>query len=204
MIYYFLFAVIIIRISITSITYDSPPSAKRDIVKMVLGPYKQEPSNSRIPYAILSQTTANYVDGRARRESRPTNGTLTLRRSSTTPFAQSSSQAEPPLPTPTAEAPGHNYYNDSSEYRISKEQLLDIYKAQEDSGARNGDVSHLFESGWNPGQSNGGSRASWGKSSDNRDNHAADICWDTSGNIQPIGLEDMTEQEKTVCHLAKY
>lgn len=33
---------------------------------------------------------------------------------------------------------------------------------------------------------------------DNRDNHGPDVCWDTTGVVRPIGLEDMTEDEKTV------
>lgn len=76
--------------------------------------------------------------------------------------------------------------------------LLQIYRSQEDSGALNGDVSDLFANGWNPGHSNISNGRSWGKPMDNRDNHGPDVCWDTTGVVRPIGLEDMTEDEKTV------
>ena len=133
------------------------------------------------------------------------NGTVTLRRSSTTPVAQASSQGEPPLPTPSAENPAsyqqpNSTYDQSTDFRYSKSQLLDIYKAQVESGASNGDISHLLENSWDPKQSNGANgRAGWGKSNDGRDAQGPGICWESKGNVQPIGLEEMTEEEKIVC-----
>ena len=141
---------------------------------------------------------------RARRENRASNGTVTLRRSSTTPVAQPP-QGEPPLPTPTAETPATYQpsslmYDQPTEFRYSKNQLLDIYRAQVESGTANADISHLFESGWDPKQSNGANgRSSWGKNSDGRDAQGPNIAWEPRGDIQPIGLEEMSEEEKLVC-----
>jgi PERQ amino acid-rich with GYF domain-containing protein len=68
-----------------------------------------------------------------------------------------------------------------------------------ESGASNGDISHLYENGWDPKQSNGANgRSSWGKSSDGRDTQGPGIAWESKGNIQPVGLEEMTEEEKIV------
>jgi PERQ amino acid-rich with GYF domain-containing protein len=159
------------------------------------------------PRTTLDDYLANARPSRnrARRDNRPSNGTVTLRRSSTTPVAQASSQGEPPLPTPSAETPAsyqqpNSTYEQSTDFRYSKSQLLDIYKAQVESGASNGDISHLLENSWDPKQSNGANgRAGWGKSNDGRDAQGPGICWESKGNVQPIGLEEMTEEEKLVC-----
>lgn len=164
------------------------------------GPVPRPPRTTLEDYL----TNARPLRNRARRENRPSNGTVTLRRSSTTPVAQAPSQGEPPLPTPSAETPAsyqppNSIYEQSTEFRYSKNQLLDLYRAQMDSGASNGDISHLFENGWDPKQANGANgRSSWGKSSDGRDTQGPNIAWEPKGNIQPIGLEEMSEEEKTV------
>lgn len=68
-----------------------------------------------------------------------------------------------------------------------------------ESGVSNGDISHLFENGWDPKQPNGANgRSSWGKSSDGRDAQGPNIAWEPKGNIQPICLEEMSEEEKLV------
>lgn len=141
---------------------------------------------------------------RARRENRPSNGTVTLRRSSTTPVAQVSSHIEPPLPTPSAETPSsyqqlNQGYDQQSEFRYSRNQLLEIYKQQQESGALERDISHLYEPGWDPRQSNGANgRSSWGKSTDGRDSYGPNIAWEPKGNVLPISLDEMTEEEKLV------
>jgi PERQ amino acid-rich with GYF domain-containing protein len=90
-------------------------------------------------------------------------------------------------------------YDQSTEFRYSKSQLLDIYRTQMETGASNGDISHLFENGWDPKQSNGANgRSSWGKISDGRDAQGPNIAWEPKGDIQPIGLEEMSEEEKLV------
>ncbi|KAH6676552.1 hypothetical protein B0J14DRAFT_616038 [Halenospora varia] len=136
-----------------------------------------------------------------RRDARSTNGTLTLRRPSTTPFATNSSQGDVPPSTTGQEAQVSQQapYEQSTDMRYSKNQLLEIYRAQEESGALNGDVSRLFASNWNPEHSNGANgRTGWGKSNDGRESYGPEICWDANGNSRPVGLEEMSEQEKTI------
>lgn len=66
-------------------------------------------------------------------------------------------------------------------------------------GSRMPDISNLLVPGWNPGQVNGASTRSWGKTGDS--NHVAPdpgVCWDAEGKIAPIGLVEMTEEEKAL------
>ncbi len=141
---------------------------------------------------------------RSRRgESRPLNGTLTLRRPSTTPFAQSTSQGDAPLSTPTAETPVSQLpastSDQSADNRFSKSQLIDIYKTAQETGELSKDISHLYVGSWDPSQSNGtNGRASWGKGSDSRDSDAAGVAWESNANLAPISLEELTEEEKIV------
>ncbi|RDL30795.1 GYF protein [Venustampulla echinocandica] len=138
----------------------------------------------------------------ARREARSTNGTLTLRRSSTTPFASTASQGESQLSTSSSEIQSsqqasNSAYDLPTDARYSKNQLLDIYRAQEDPGAANGEISRLFVNNWNPERSNGANgRSGWGKSNDGRDTYGPEICWDINGSVRPVGLQEMAEEEK--------
>ncbi|KAB5540583.1 hypothetical protein GE09DRAFT_1137787 [Coniochaeta sp. 2T2.1] len=138
----------------------------------------------------------------SRREGRTTNGTLTFRRSSTTPFNQSAPHPQNDTPqTPAAEQPSSNVpqtpsFDSSSSRRYSKEQLLDLYRNLPDT--RHPEVSNLFAPGWNPGQVNGGTSARpWGKAGDS--NHVAPdpgVCWNSEGTMLPVGLVGMTAEEK--------
>ncbi|TVY62896.1 GYF domain-containing protein mpd2 [Lachnellula suecica] len=75
--------------------------------------------------------------------------------------------------------------------------MLDFFKAQQESGAASRDVSHLYLNDWNPGASNGANgRAAWGRSSETRDNHGPEVCWDANGNVHPIALDEMDETER--------
>lgn len=138
---------------------------------------------------------------RSRREQRPANGTLTLRRNSQAPFTQSSQDAPPQ--TPGAETPGlsqHSNPYDSapSGGRYTKQDILDIAAARKEVG-QNKDVSALFMGGWDPDNSNGtNGRSGWGKTGDGRDNYGPQICWNRNGDSLPIAFEDMSDLEKTV------
>jgi PERQ amino acid-rich with GYF domain-containing protein len=97
-------------------------------------------------------------------------------------------------------------YEQPTDSRYSRSQLLDVLKAQQEAGTVNRDVSHLYADDWNPGHSNGANgRSTWGRSSDTRETYGPEICWDASGNVQPIALEEMNEIERKVrynlCHL---
>jgi PERQ amino acid-rich with GYF domain-containing protein len=61
------------------------------------------------------------------------------------------------------------------------------------------DVASLLLPTWNPGQVNGTSTRSWGKTGDS--NHVApdpSVCWDSDGKMVPVGLVEMTEEEKAL------
>ena len=87
----------------------------------------------------------------------------------------------------------------SADTRYSKDAFIDIYKAQENSDTTSSQLLRLLSDSYNPGQSNGtNGRGGWGKSHDGRDNHGPYACWDASGSVQPIGLQEFTDDEKDV------
>lgn len=182
--------------------YPIPPFGVRDGNKGIPLPPNLEKEEQE--EEIFPSTLANGSQ-RARRENRSTNGTAIFRRTSTTSFAQSSSQADPPLPTPTAETPtsyqpSATLEQPSDNYRYSKESLLGIYQQLKESGTLKEDASHLYAENWNPEQSsvtNG--RSGWGRQADARDNHGPEVCWNKNADTEPMALQDMTEEEKTVC-----
>ncbi|RFU29861.1 hypothetical protein B7463_g6465, partial [Scytalidium lignicola] len=140
----------------------------------------------------------------SRRDTRTTNGTLTLRRSSTAPYGQQSSQGDSVLPAQnsdiqgSSQQPTNTMYEQSTETRYSKDQLLDIFRSNQGSETANGDVSRLFTSTWDPGHSNGANGRGWGKTNDSRETHGPEVCWDQNGTVQPIGLEEMSALEKSI------
>lgn len=89
------------------------------------------------------------------------------------------------------------------EGRYPRDQLMDLYRYQTESGDIRDDLSGLFVNGWEPNMSNGAVSTSWGR----RDEHASqgqsgvDSCWDKDGTKYPLSLEDMTEDEKEVCEV---
>lgn len=131
---------------------------------------------------------------------------MTLRRSSTTPQgapAQPNSQIETATTSDIAPAQSRQYGdpdNVALDSRYSKDKLLDIYRAHsQHSEPSNDGVSRLFVNNWEPGHSNGSNGRGWGKGPDSRDhNNGPDICWDQSGQVQPVGLEEMTAVERAV------
>ncbi|OBT54885.1 hypothetical protein VE04_04969 [Pseudogymnoascus sp. 24MN13] len=143
----------------------------------------------------------------ARKEARSLNGTLTLRRSSTNPNAVPG-QAVPQVEQSTTSSASDSFFtqytnNPGSEApvdtRYSKDAILDIYKAHQSSVSSNDDVARLFVNNWNPEQQNSSGARGWGKSNDTRDhNHGPEICWDQSGEVQPIGLQDMSDVERSI------
>lgn len=140
---------------------------------------------------------------RSRRDGR-SNGTLTFRRSSTTPFNQSASHTPNDVPqTPSADTSGTTGVPQTPSYdavgaqRYSKDEILDLFRSVPTPNLP--DIANLLVPGWNPGQINGATTRSWGKTGDS--NHVAPdpgVCWDQDGKMQPVGLVEMTEEEKTL------
>jgi PERQ amino acid-rich with GYF domain-containing protein len=85
--------------------------------------------------------------------------------------------------------------------RYSKEQLLDLFRAQGDLGNMHKNVAeHLIE-GWNPGPTSSAANGMWTRREDHKDSsNAPEICWDSEGSVQPLGLIDFSEEEKEVLH----
>ncbi|KAF4974858.1 hypothetical protein FZEAL_8287 [Fusarium zealandicum] len=137
----------------------------------------------------------------ARRDGRSTNGTLTFRRSSTTPLGQPSSQppasidhavqhpASVETPMELESAPTATYELPPARY--TKDDLLDLFQLQKPDNA-----SRLFASGWNPGQVNGHAPRAWGKSNDNHIPQEPGACWEQAGDTTPMGLHGMSLEEK--------
>lgn len=147
--------------------------------------------------------TFTYKQARPRRS----NGAILSRRQSGTTHGQSSqydSTIQPPIaesqaPQPQDPQPQTNPHSEASaDTRYSKEMLLDIYKTLPSSDAVKSDVSRLFSEAWNPGHANGTLRG-WGKTHDGRENIGPYICWESSGSVQPISFEEMTEEERNAC-----
>ncbi len=87
----------------------------------------------------------------------------------------------------------------TAEGRYSKDQLLDLFRAQGKSGQTNTNISDLFVDGWSPGAVNGTINGGWGKKEDHKEGASGpDICWDPEGKVQPLGLIDLTDHEKEV------
>ncbi|TVY32524.1 GYF domain-containing protein [Lachnellula subtilissima] len=140
-----------------------------------------------------------------RRDSRATNGFVPLnsRRTSSTPFSSAQDASHPHTDSETSapQSMSNSMYDQLTESRYSRSQLLDVFKAQQESGTANRDVSHLYANDWNPGHSNGANgRTAWGRSSESRETYGPEICWEAGGNIQPIALEEMDDTERKVCY----
>ncbi|KAH8846476.1 hypothetical protein MCOR29_006923 [Pyricularia oryzae] len=131
----------------------------------------------------------------ARRDGRPSNGTMTFRRSSTTPFNnQSTAQSTPATDGAAVQAPPSAA--DAAPYdgplRYTREQLLEISRNSE--SAIN--VEELFVSGWVPAPVNGTSVRNWGKPNETHVPQDPSVCWDTNGAVKPVGLQEMSQEEK--------
>lgn len=90
--------------------------------------------------------------------------------------------------------------------RYSKEQLLDLYKAQQSSeGGFKDALPNLYVGGWQPDTANGVGSASWGRTEQGRDTQSGpEICWDKEGSVEPLGLVEMDDEEREVCFAADY
>ncbi|GJN79235.1 hypothetical protein PLIIFM63780_002748 [Purpureocillium lilacinum] len=146
-------------------------------------------------FALLIYSSASQ---RSRRDGRSANGTLTFRRSSTTPIAGQASNPPPPSenavqhPSIDESAAAQPVIYEAGSARYSKDELLDIFRTQ-----KLGDgPSRLFIPGWDPSSINGSSGRAWGKSSDNHVPQEPNLCWEQTGETLPMGVQDFTVEEK--------
>ncbi|KAJ9301918.1 hypothetical protein DTO271G3_784 [Paecilomyces variotii] len=173
---------------------------------------------SPLPSSFASAAAGNIPDSGRRGDgsgewSRPRmNGaTQTFRRPSvaTNPsHNRESGQSTSAATTPTVGTyvPPHLNSNSQSsglrngtpgESRYSKDQLLNLYKSQRETGNLGKNVSDYFVADWNPHQETPSANGAWGKRDDHKDTPSGpEICWDHGGHVEPLGLVDLTDDEK--------
>ena len=87
----------------------------------------------------------------------------------------------------------------SGESRYSKDQMLGIYKSQKDAELLDHNLEQIFSGGWNPFIPATPSTASWGKKDETKDaSTGPEVCWDHETRSDPLGLLEMSEDEKEV------
>ncbi|KAL9016647.1 MAG: hypothetical protein Q9185_006020 [Variospora sp. 1 TL-2023] len=83
-----------------------------------------------------------------------------------------------------------------SETRYSRDQLLDLFRAQS-KAASVADVGEFCMDGWNPTSANGMTNGNWSRKDDSADGPPGpEICWSHDGNVPPLGLTEMTDEEQ--------
>ncbi|KAL8717396.1 MAG: hypothetical protein Q9225_005352 [Loekoesia sp. 1 TL-2023] len=91
----------------------------------------------------------------------------------------------------------HHSRGGALETRYSRDQLLDLFRAQAKGDPSSMHVTDLYEEGWNPLSINGMPNGSWSRKDEVKDGPPGpEICWDHDGKVQPLGLTDMTEEER--------
>jgi PERQ amino acid-rich with GYF domain-containing protein len=120
-------------------------------------------------------------------------------------------QAQSTASGPGPYVPPHHYQTNASrngdigQTRFTKEHLLNLYKAQKESGALGKNIADLFVGDWQPTfLGNGsGNTPNWNRKDDPGKEFvaAAVVCWDRNGGTTPLGLQEMTESEKEVWHV---
>ena len=88
----------------------------------------------------------------------------------------------------------------TGENRYSKDQLLDLYKSQRETGTLGKNMADYFVADWDPHVETPAVNGAWGKRDDQKDSTTGpEVCWDHGGNVEPLGLMDMSDEEKEVC-----
>jgi PERQ amino acid-rich with GYF domain-containing protein len=135
--------------------------------------------------------------------------TQTFRRPSvaTTPSQHRDSSQPASASTTTAGGayiPPHLSSNSSSiarngDARYSKDQLLELYKLQREEGTLSKNVEEYFVADWDPHTVSAPANGAWGKRDDHKNNSAGpEVCWDHGGQVEPLGITGMTEDEREV------
>ncbi|KAL8632071.1 hypothetical protein Q9189_002214 [Teloschistes chrysophthalmus] len=77
--------------------------------------------------------------------------------------------------------------------------MLNLFRAQPDGVSPGFDIRDLYVDGWNPMPSRGMTNGGWSRKDESEDiANGPEICWDHNGSVLPLGLSEMTEQEKEV------
>ncbi|KAJ5292692.1 uncharacterized protein N7443_008645 [Penicillium atrosanguineum] len=84
----------------------------------------------------------------------------------------------------------------NGEARYSKDQLLEMYRAQRESGSLGKNVEDYFVADWDPHMVTPPVNGAWGKRDDQKTSAGPEVCWDHGGQAEPLGLTDMSDGEK--------
>lgn len=95
--------------------------------------------------------------------------------------------------------PSYGRNGGPAESRYSKDQLLDLFRAQLKSEQATTNVSEFLVDGWNPDVSINAPNGRWaGKDAFKDATNGPEICWDYQGISHPLGLSEMGDDEKEV------
>ena len=83
---------------------------------------------------------------------------------------------------------------------------MDLFQRQQTTnGGLSDDLDSLFVGGWQPDGANGTSAASWGRNDHSRDPPPGpDVCWDRDGNVVPLGLVDLDDEDGNSISMARF
>lgn len=133
--------------------------------------------------------------------------TQTFRRPSVATNAQnreSSQTTSASTPTSAAYIPANPSSNtqarnpSTSDARYSKDKLLEIFKNQRDSGSLGKNLTDFFVANWNPLEETSTTNGAIGKDNPKGAALGAEVCWDHAGQFEPLGLTELTDDEKEV------
>lgn len=82
-----------------------------------------------------------------------------------------------------------------TDHRYSKEHMLQLFKNDE---SEDETLLDLYVNGFEPTVTNGNSSATWGRREEHKESHAVEACWVHDGHMYPVGLHDLTEEEREV------
>ncbi|MCJ1309577.1 hypothetical protein MMC25_003237 [Agyrium rufum] len=127
-----------------------------------------------------------------------------FRRASLASQRDNYTSANPPTPSTGVYVPPHLNSNYSSSQsrglevngRYSKDQLLDLFRTQHDLQNGGAKVEDLFVGGWSPEATNNHGTEGWTRRDEQKEVYGPEVCWDTNGLIEPLGLKEMNEEEK--------
>ncbi|KAL1994866.1 hypothetical protein VTN49DRAFT_1053 [Thermomyces lanuginosus] len=137
--------------------------------------------------------------------SRMNGATQTFRRPSVATNAQnreSSQTTSASTPTSAAYIPANPSSNtqarnpSTSDARYSKDKLLEIFKNQRDSGSLGKNLTDFFVANWNPLEETSTTNGAIGKDNPKGAALGAEVCWDHAGQFEPLGLTELTDDEK--------
>ncbi|KAF9890671.1 hypothetical protein FE257_005537 [Aspergillus nanangensis] len=177
------------------------------------------PSSFASAAAGNTHDSARRGDGSAAGEwarSRVNGATQTFRRPSvaTNPSQTRDPSQTAPLTTAGAYTPPHmtsSYQSTAlrngaaNETRYSKDQLLSLYKSYQESGTLSKNVADYFVGDWDPHvETPSAANGAWGRRDDSKENNPTgpEVCWDHGGQSDPLGLVDMSDDEKELFTLS--